>query len=174
VQSKIQNLKSKITDCRRGSGGRELAIRLAQRNFRVTLIERERFPRPKLCGEFISPECLRHFRDLDVFDEMLAAGGERIHETVFYTPNGKSVGVPSKWFDKNEAGALSLSRAEMDFRLLEKAKSIGVEVLEDYSVVGLSNEKDEIRGLKLRAKDDRLKEVFADLTLLTRLDARKF
>ncbi|HLM61605.1 MAG TPA: FAD-dependent oxidoreductase, partial [Pyrinomonadaceae bacterium] len=182
MKSKIENLKSKITIVGAGPAGASLAIRLAQKGFRVTLIERERFPRPKLFGEFISPECLRHFRDLDVFDEMLAAGGERIHETVFYTPNGKSVGVPSKWFDKNEAGALSLSRAEMDFRLLEKAKSIGVEVLEDYSVVGLSNEKDEFRGLKLRVRDDRLKEVFADLIIdatgrtqvLSKIISRKF
>ena len=146
-----------------GPAGASLAIRLAQKNFRVTLIERTRFPRPKLCGEFISPECLRHFRDLDVFDEMLAAGGERIENTVFYSLGGKSVTVPSKWFDKTEAGALSLSRAAMDLRLLEKAKAIGVEVLEEHSVVGLLSENDKIGGVKLRAANGELKESSADL-----------
>jgi len=148
-----------------GPAGASTAIRLAQKGFRVTLIERERFPRPKLCGEFISPECFRHFRDLGVSNEMLAAGGERIAETVFYAARGKSVGIPSEWFNKNETGALSLSRAEMDFQLMEKAKAVGVEVLEETSVAGLLYETDKICGVKIRTKSGDVKEVFADLII---------
>ena len=71
-QSKIQNLKSKIAIVGAGPAGASLAIRLAKENFDVTLIERDKFPRHKLCGEFVSPECLAHFRALGVLDEMLA------------------------------------------------------------------------------------------------------
>ena len=158
----MMNKNSHLAIVGAGPSGASVAIRLARKGFRVTLIERERFPRHKLCGEFISPECLRHFRELGVFEEMLAAGGERIVETAFYGASGKRVRVPSKWFNDREA-ALSLSRAAMDFRLLERAKSLGVEVLEESSTVGLSYEKDEIRALKLRAKDGAAKEVCADL-----------
>ena len=147
-----------------GPAGASAAIHLAQKGFRITLIERERFPRHKLCGEFITPECLRHFRELGVFEEMLAAGGERIAETAFYAASGKRVGVPSKWFSDEES-VLSLSRAAMDFRLLERAKNLGVEVLEEYSLINLSYEKDEICALKLRAKDGGTKEVCADLII---------
>ncbi|MDQ3711518.1 MAG: NAD(P)/FAD-dependent oxidoreductase [Acidobacteriota bacterium] len=163
IKSKIQNSKSKILIVGAGPSGASLAIRLARENFRVCLIEREGFPRPKLCGEFISPECLEHFRELGVLDEMLTAGGERIAETIFYAPDGKSVTVPSRWFNGNSQGALSLSRAEMDFQLLEKAKRVGVEVLEEHSVVGILQENNKIRGLKLRTKDGEVKEFFADL-----------
>ncbi|MDQ3712293.1 MAG: NAD(P)/FAD-dependent oxidoreductase [Acidobacteriota bacterium] len=163
IKSKIQNLKPKILIVGAGPSGASLAIRLGKKNFRVCLIERERFPRPKLCGEFISPECLEHFRELDVLDEMLAAGGERISETVFFEPNGKSIGVPSRWFNGDSQGALSLSRAEMDFQLLKKAKRVGVEVLEEHSAVGLFQEDNKIRGLKFRTKDGEMKEIFADL-----------
>ncbi len=165
MKSKIQNPKSKIVVVGAGPSGASLAIRLLRENFRVVLIEREKFPRHKLCGEFISPECLAHFRELGVLDEMQAAGGERITETVFYAPDGKSVRVPSKWFNNNESGALSLSRAEMDFRLLEKAKAVGVEVLEEHSAINLLSEKDKICGVKLRAKDGAVKEVFTDLLI---------
>jgi len=165
MKSKIQNLKSKIVIVGAGPAGASLAIRLAKENFKVRLIERERFPRPKLCGEFISPECLRHFRDLDVFDEMLAAGGTRIAETVFYAPNGKSVGIPSEWFNQTEADALSLSRAMMDLCLLERAKAVGVEVLEECSVAGLLFEKDKISGVNVRSKDGIVKEIAADFLI---------
>lgn len=148
-----------------GPAGVSLAIRLAKENFRVCLIERERFPRPKLCGEFISPECLRHFRDLNVLDEMLAAGGERIDETVFYSVGGKSVGVPSRWLDRNEAGALSLSRAEMDFRLMEKARAVGVTVLEEHSIINLKTCNNAVTGATMRTKDGGTKEISADLII---------
>jgi len=163
LKSKIQNLKSKILIVGAGPSGASLAIRLVREKFRVCLIERERFPRPKLCGEFISPECLEHFRELDVLGEMLAAGGERIAETIFYESNGKSINIPTRWFNGDSQGALSLSRAEMDFQLLEKAKRVGVEILEEHSAVGLLQENDEIRGLKLRTRDGEVKEIFADL-----------
>lgn len=181
-QSQISNPKSQITIVGAGPAGASLAIRLARKNFRVTLIERERFPRQKLCGEFVSPECLRHLRELEVFDSMIAANGERISETVFYAANGKSVSVPSRWFNENETGALSLSRAEMDFRLLEKAKSCGVEVLEESSVTGVLSENEKVCGVKIKDKNGAAREVFSDLTIdatgrakvLEKLAAREF
>lgn len=140
-----------------GPAGSSIAVRLARQNFRATLIEREKFPREKLCGEFISPECLRHFRELGVFDKMLSAGGDRITETHFYAVSGKSVAVPSHWFDGGEA-ALSLSRAEMDLRLLERAREVGVEVIEEASVVGVGE-----NGVKIRYKNGDAKELTGDL-----------
>lgn len=95
----------------------------------VTLIEKERFPREKLCGEFISPECFRHFSELGVSEEMLSLGGARIAETRFFDAAGRSVSVPTRWFGHGDF-ALSLSRARMDEALLNRAKFVGVNVIE--------------------------------------------
>ena len=181
MQSKIQNLKSKILIVGAGPSGVSLAIRLAKQDFDVTLIEREKFPRHKLCGEFISPECLRHFRDLGVLSEMLAGGGDRVLETVFYEPNGKSVSISSEWFGAAE-GALSLSRAAMDFQLLERAREVGVEVLEETQAVGILLEKEEVCGVKIKSKNGETSEICADLTIdatgranvLSKLAAKQF
>ena len=62
-------------------------------------------------------------------------------------------------------GALSLSRAEMDFRLMEKAKKCGVNVLEETSVNGVLFENDEVHGVKVKTKDGETREVFSDLTI---------
>jgi flavin-dependent dehydrogenase len=53
-----------------GPAGSSAAIHLAARGAHVLLAERERFPRAKLCGEFISPECLGHFERLGVLGGM--------------------------------------------------------------------------------------------------------
>ena len=164
-ESKIQNSKSKITIVGAGPAGVSLAIRLAEKDFDITLIEREKFPRQKLCGEFISPECLRHFQELEVFDKMISSGGDRIKTTVFYSENGKSVKVASEWFSADEESALSLSRAEMDFVLLEKAKNSGVKVLEETQVVGLLFENEKVCGVKIRTKSGESSGIFSDLTI---------
>ncbi len=163
VKSKTENRNTKIVVVGAGTSGASLSIRLARENFAVCLIERERFPRHKLCGEFISPECFRHFQDLNVLDALLKAGGERISQTIFYATGGKSVAVPSKWFGADLRDALSLSRAEMDFRLLERAKKVGVEVLEDTSAVGILFENDKIQGVKIKTLNGATREVCADL-----------
>jgi flavin-dependent dehydrogenase len=163
-QSQIANRKSQITIVGAGPAGSSLAIRLAKSGFEVVLIEREKFPRQKLCGEFISPECLEHFRELDILDEMLAVGGDRITETVFYAPSGRNVSVPSEWFG-NAQGALSLSRAEMDLRLLEKARAVGIRVLEETQTVGILFEKEEVWGVKVKSKSGETQEIAADLTI---------
>ena len=68
-----------------GPAGASAAIQLALTGARVLLIEEKKFPRAKLCGEFISPECLTHFKRLGVMDQMSAAGGAAVSETVFYS-----------------------------------------------------------------------------------------
>jgi flavin-dependent dehydrogenase len=164
-RSKIENLKSNVVIVGAGPAGASLAIRLAGENLAVILIEKEKFPREKLCGEFISPECLPHFRRLGVLDEMLAVGGDRIFETFFYAPNGRNVSVPSNWFDAEAAGALSIGRAEMDFRLLEKAKRSGVRVLEETSAAALLFDREKVCGVSAKSKNGEVFEIAADFTI---------
>jgi flavin-dependent dehydrogenase len=132
-----------------GPAGSSAAIHLALRGARVLLAEQKKFPRPKLCGEFISPECIRQFAQLGVSDQMLASSPSPITETVFYSQAGASVSVPSDWFSKGGV-ALGLSRAEMDERLLRRAAEVGVDVREETSVTSLNFENDRVAGVNLK------------------------
>lgn len=133
-----------------GPAGSSTAIHLALHGARVFLVEQRKFPREKLCGEFISPECLTHFERLGVADRMLRSGGELVTQTVFYSRRGQSVKVPSSWFD-GQNGALGLSRAEMDLQLLERARAVGVIVAEETSACGLLSKGKRITGLQLKS-----------------------
>jgi flavin-dependent dehydrogenase len=116
----------------------------------VLLAEQKSFPRPKLCGEFISPECAQHFDRLGVKDQMFAAGPATLAETVFYSRNGSKVSVPSSWFG-SDGVALGLSRAEMDERLLRRAGAAGATVLEDAHVTDLVFEEGRVQGVAIKA-----------------------
>src|SRR4030095_15453655 len=133
-----------------GPAGSSAAIHLAIRGARGLLGEQKKFPRPKLCGEFMSPECALHFDRLGVKDQMFAARPAQLAETVFYSRNGSRVSVPSSWFGTGGA-ALGLSRAEMDERLLRRAQTAGARVLEDAHVTDLVFEKGQVQGVSVKA-----------------------
>ena len=146
-----------------GPAGTSAAIHLAQLGFRVLLAEQKKFPRAKLCGEFISPECLRHFEQLGVARDIAAAGGASLTETTFYSRGGKKVTVPTNWFE-NGWTAIGLSRAEMDLRLLERAKEVGVNVLEEAQVLDPILNNQRAIGMQIRWRDQ-VHDCFAPLVI---------
>ena len=132
-----------------GPAGASAAIHLVTGGARVLLVEQKKFPRAKLCGEFISPECTPHFERLGVARQMFAANPARLNETVFYSRRGTSVKVPSAWFGASGV-ALGLSRAEMDERLLRRASDAGAVVLENAQVVDLLLDQNRVEGVTVK------------------------
>ena len=133
-----------------GPAGSSAAIHLATNGLKVLLVEQKKFPRAKLCGEFISPECQDHFQRLGVAREIVCSEPSSISETVFYSSRGHRVSVPSSWF--GERMALGLSRAVMDDVLLRRAAAAGVAVLEGANVVGPLINADQVHGLIVRSE----------------------
>ena len=131
-----------------GPAGSSAAIHLAASGLKVLLVEQKKFPRAKLCGEFVSPECQDHFQKLGVARAIVCSEPAPLSETVFYSSRGHQVTVPSSWF--GERMALGLSRAVMDEVLLRRAVDVGVEVIEGGSVVGPRINADSVNGLRVR------------------------
>ena len=137
-----------------GPAGASVAIELAQRDRHVLLVEQKQFPRPKLCGEFISPECYTHFDRLGVAKDLPAYGPASIQQTTFYSQKGSSVTIPSRWFGLGPA--LGLSRAALDDCLLKRASRLGVTVMQNTFFSELVMEADVVRGVKLRSSGTEL------------------
>jgi len=154
-----------------GPAGSSAAIHLARSGLRVLLVEQKRFPRPKLCGEFISPECEQHFQKLGVADAMTCSGPSMLSETVFYSTRGHHVAVPSSWF--GGSAALGLSRAVMDDVLLRRAQDCGVNVLEGASIDEPVVENGVVRGVKLKEREYRA-PITIDATGRARILTKKF
>ncbi|MFT3745336.1 MAG: NAD(P)/FAD-dependent oxidoreductase [Pyrinomonadaceae bacterium] len=148
-----------------GPAGSSLAIRLAMAGLKVVLVEQKEFPREKLCGEFISPECLIHFDDLGVSADISAAGATKLAETIFFGRHGKGVSVKSEWFGSPESVALGLSRAEMDDQLLARAQAVGVDVLEETKAIGLGHERNIVIGIKVKGSDRIERQVIAGISV---------
>lgn len=133
-----------------GPAGSSLAIRLAQRGLKVLLVEQKRFPRAKLCGEFISPECLTHFAELGVADTIERSRGIPVERTVFYSRSGSALEVPSRWFNSN-SHAMGLSRAAMDKVLLDRAAQAGAEIMLETQASGLILDTKKVGGIRVKS-----------------------
>lgn len=149
-----------------GPAGSSLAIRLAVGGLKVLLVEKAKFPREKLCGEFISPECLKRFDELGVLAPMRFAGAVEIGRTVFFARSGRSVAVESEWFGGRDSMAMGLSRAEMDNQLLERARFAGAEIREGTSATGPMTSGDgRVSGITIRDADGQADEISAELVI---------
>ena len=145
-----------------GPAGSSAAIHLARLGLDVLLVEQKKFPRPKLCGEFISPECEQHFEKLGVADAMSLSAPSKISETVFYSTRGQHLTVPSSWF--GGSAALGLSRAVMDDVLLRRAQACGVTILEGATINEPILNHNKVLGVRLKL-DGKEREYRAPINL---------
>jgi menaquinone-9 beta-reductase len=161
-----------------GPAGSSAAIRLANAGLKVLLVEKAHFPREKLCGEFISPECIPHFEELGVFNSIAAAPqGTALLRTMFFGRGGNAISVESSWFGHHQTAAIGLSRAQMDLKLLERARACGATV-RDATAAGLITENGAVTGIELKdsfgMKTNARTDLTIDATGRSRALARQF
>ncbi|MGH9752136.1 MAG: NAD(P)/FAD-dependent oxidoreductase, partial [Blastocatellia bacterium] len=117
-----------------GPAGSTVSTLLAREGLRALLLEKSRFPREKVCGEFITPECLNVFDRLGVSERMFDAGAKIIDQWTLFAPDGRGVGVPMEWIADGHKHAIGISRARMDLILLERARAAGADTREGFHV----------------------------------------
>ena len=116
-----------------GLAGLTSAIHLSRFNFKVLLIEKNSYPKHKVCGEYISNEVLPYLKVLG-FDPF-EFGAKRISNFELTTHNNKIIRA------KLPLGGFGMSRHQMDFQLYQLAINNGVEALQD-TVVDVNFEED--------------------------------
>jgi menaquinone-9 beta-reductase len=117
-----------------GPAGSAVSALLAREGMRALLLEKSRFPREKVCGEFITPDCLNVFDRLGVREQMFDAGAKVVDRWTLFAPDGRGVAVPMEWIADGHRHAIGISRARMDLILLECARRAGVEAREGFHV----------------------------------------
>src|SRR5689334_15665214 len=76
-----------------GPAGAACAIVCAQRGLRVAVVEREEFPREKVCGDCLNPSCWPVLRRLGVADAVRKLPHGKLTSVEFITLKGARVSV---------------------------------------------------------------------------------
>ena len=106
-----------------GLAGLTSAIHISKLNFKVLLIEKNSYPKHKVCGEYVSNEVLPYLEYLEF--NPFKFGAKRISSFQLTTENNKSITA------NLPLGGFGMSRYKMDFELYKLALSTGVTVLQD-------------------------------------------
>jgi flavin-dependent dehydrogenase len=133
-----------------GPAGSAAAIVLARAGRRVLLLEKDRFPRPKVCGEFLSSDALPSLERLGARRAVEERGPERIERGSFHPPRGPAVSF------RLPAPALGISRFLLDDLLARAASEAGADVR--FGARVLSVEKETEAGFRVRFTQEQLEE----------------
>jgi flavin-dependent dehydrogenase len=134
-----------------GPAGATTALLLARAGARVVVLERERFPRRKVCGEFVSAEGRAVLARLGLLDALVAAGGHRIDHFRMTDPRGRAIASPLPELGASGREALGITRARLDAELLGAAAAAGADVRERVTAVAPIVEDGRVRGVRARA-----------------------
>ena len=139
-----------------GPAGSAAAILLAERGWSVTLLDKAAFPRPKICGEYLSPEAARVMDRLGVLKAVDAAGAQPLSGMRIVAPDGTVLDgtypTSGPWRGYRDH-ALAIRREVFDRILLERARALPVDVRERHRVTGLIVEGGLVRGVKTESAE---------------------
>jgi flavin-dependent dehydrogenase len=133
-----------------GPAGSAAAILLARAGRRVLLLEKDRFPRPKVCGEFLSCDALAPLERLGARRAVEEHGPERIERGSFHPPLGLAVNF------RLPAPALGISRFLLDDLLARMAREAGADVR--FGARALSVERERGAGFRVRFTQEQVEE----------------
>jgi len=146
-----------------GLAGGSLALRLARVGARVALLDPARFPRDKLCGEFLSPECWGVLDDLGLAGAVTRRGYHAIRRVRITTPRGRVLDV--EVIGEDGLPGIGLSRSALDDLIVRQARAAGVAVIEGARVGAPIVDEGRVVGVAARGPDGGPIEVRAAVTV---------
>lgn len=114
---------TKIVIVGAGLAGLTTAIHLSKLGYPILLIEKNSFPKHKVCGEYISNEVLPYLDWLDINVNQL--NPTKIDAVIFSTTNGKSIQT------RLPLGGFGISRYGLDFHLYQKAVAQECKIIQE-------------------------------------------
>jgi len=134
-----------------GPAGAATAILLAERGLAVLVLDRATFPRPRICGEYVSPEGARILDRLGVLKAIDAAGASPLLGMRITAPDGTTLEARYRaqgaW-RPYRGHATALARSVLDAILVDRVRALPVELREGVRVTDLLIDGDRVRGVE--------------------------
>ncbi len=124
-----------------GPAGTSTAVALAREGVDVMLVDRARFPRPKPCAEYLSPEASRILDAMGALTAVESTGAAQLAGVLVRAPSGDTIRgefIAGHSYTPYRKRGLSVRREVLDKVLIDSARAAGVDVRESARVTGLT------------------------------------
>ena len=151
-----------------GPAGAATAILLCERGLDVVVLDRATFPRPKICGEYLSPESARILDRLGVLKAVDAAGATPLLGMRITAPDGTALEARYRAIDGRRPyrdHAMALSRSVLDAVLADRVRALPVDFREGVRVTDLILDGDRVAGVETLDADGRRQTIGAPLVI---------
>jgi flavin-dependent dehydrogenase len=117
-----------------GPAGSVCAAFCAAAGVRTVLIEREKFPREKVCGDCLNPECWPILRQLGIDQRVRESPHGRLASVAFIGLHDRcmEIGLP-----QGEDAEIAVKRSVFDSLLLDRTRELGAEIRETSTLTSL-------------------------------------
>ncbi|MEQ1830187.1 MAG: NAD(P)/FAD-dependent oxidoreductase [Pirellula sp.] len=149
-----------------GPSGAAAATLLAQRGFRVTIFERDRFPRFHI-GESMIPFCYPIIERLGMLEKMKSSHFTKKYGVQFINEQGK-LSEPFRFslYDPHERSQTwQVVRSEFDLMLLNNAREHGVTVHEGARVLDVLTHDERVVGVRVKLDGQPESEAMAQVVI---------
>lgn len=149
-----------------GPAGSTAATLLAQQGLRVSVFERERFPRFHI-GESLIPETYWVLQRLNMLPKMQQSHFVKKYSVQFVNAAGKQSAPFYFWDNKPHecSQTWQVVRSEFDQMMLDNAREHGVDVHEATRVIDVLFEGDRAVGVTVQSDDGSIREVRAKVVV---------
>ena len=134
-----------------GPAGSTAAVLLARAGWSVALVEKQCFPRRKVCGECIAASNLPLLDALGISCAFEASAGPALRQLALMRGRHAIVAGLPPAADSNYRWGHALGRETLDSLLLERARAVGAQVLQPWSVRAIEGTLGDWR-LEVRAR----------------------
>jgi len=117
-----------------GPAGSSCAAFCAVAGLRTIVLDREKFPREKVCGDCLNPSCWPVFERLEIAERVRALPHSKLSSVEFIAIDGRKVIVD---FPSGAGCEVSVKRSLFDDLLLRRAREVGADVHEQTTATGL-------------------------------------
>jgi 2-polyprenyl-6-methoxyphenol hydroxylase-like FAD-dependent oxidoreductase len=121
-----------------GPAGSTAAILLAQAGWSVALVEKQTFPRRKVCGECIAAPNLPLLERLGITEAFDGLTGEDLRQVALMLGKKTITADLPALSDSRYAWGRAIGREHLDSLLLEKAAAAGARILQPWTVKSIS------------------------------------
>jgi geranylgeranyl reductase family protein len=130
-----------------GPAGAVCAAFCASAGIRTVLLEREKFPREKVCGDCLNPSCTPVLERLQLAQRMRALPHARLNRVDFVALGGHTVSVPFP-----NGAEIAIKRSVFDELLMQRAAEAGAEVRDAVVVTAVLPPRSRADGWTITAE----------------------